>query len=260
MSETNHNYCLVVPHYEQYKSLRDFLPKLMGLGLPCILVDDGSSEETKKSLRMQINSFAENSINECHLVEHEENRGKGAAIFTGSRMASDLGFSHIIQIDADGQHDIRDVSLFIQESKHYPNQIISGAPTFDDTAPKARLYGRKVTDFWVALETVSLSIRDSLCGFRVYPLAQFQQVYNKFSIGPRMDFDTDLMVKSVWLGIQVRFIETKVIYTGTNESHFHYIRDNVRLVWLHTRLMFGMLFRLPKLLQLRLTGHTASTN
>ncbi|MCL4139075.1 UNVERIFIED_CONTAM: hypothetical protein GTU68_040718 [Idotea baltica] len=232
----------------------------MSLGLTCILIDDGSQEKTKKRLRERVRYLDKKFTGELHLIEHDENKGKGAAIFTGSRVARSFGFTHMIQIDADGQHDINDVPLFIAESEQYPTQIISGAPTFDDTAPKARLYGRKVTDFWVSLETLSLSIRDSLCGFRVYHLGLFQETYDKFKIGPRMDFDTDLMVKSVWQGIQIRFIETKVIYTDTNESHFHYLRDNLRLIWLHTRLMCGMLIRLPKLLQQRLSGYKASSN
>jgi len=119
------------------------------------------------------------------------------------------------------------------------------APQFDDSAPKARVYGRKVTDFWVALETTSLAIKDSLCGFRIYPLTEFEHVFDKYHIGKRMDFDTDVLVKSVWEGIDIRFIETNVIYFENSVSHFHYLQDNLRLIWLHTRLMCGMLVRLP---------------
>ena len=260
MSSIKDNFCLVVPHYEQYKSLKEFLPKLLDLGLTIIMVDDGSREKTKIRLRERIRYLEKKYSNECHLIEHDDNKGKGAAIYTGSRVARNFGFSHMIQIDADGQHDVNDVPAFIEQSEQYPDQIISGAPTFDDSAPKARVYGRKVTDFWVALETMSLSIRDSLCGFRVYPLSQFQEAHDRFTIGPRMDFDTDIMVKSVWLGIPIRFVETKVIYTDKSTSHFHYVRDNLRLIWLHTRLMCGMLIRLPQLVSLRLSGQKASSN
>lgn len=260
MGNIKENYCLVVPHFEQYKSLKEFLPKLMDLGLSVILVDDGSREKTKIRLRERIRYLEKKFDCECHLIEHDENKGKGAAILTGSRVARNFGFTHMIQIDADAQHDLNDVPLFISESEEYPDQIISGVPVFDESVPKARLYGRKVTDFWVALETLSLSIRDSLCGFRVYPLWQFQTVYDEFKIGSRMQFDTDIMVKSIWQGTQVRFVETKVVYNTVSESHFHYLNDNLRLIWLHTRLMCGMIIRLPKLIQQRLSGHKASTN
>lgn len=254
------SYCLVVPHYNQYAALEQFLPKLLAHGLPCILVDDGSDENVKQQLRAQVNALIEKHSLECHLIEHDANQGKGAAIYTGSRTAHKRGFTHMVQIDADGQHNEKDIEKFINESQKYPLQIILGAPQFDESAPKARLYGRKVTDFWVALETLSMGIKDSLCGFRVYPLTCFNEVREKCSVGLRMDFDTDFIVKSIWMGVQVRFIETKVIYTQHNDSHFHYLNDNLRLIWLHIRLMCGMFIRLPKLLRWRLSGHWASTN
>src|SRR5690606_7671316 len=105
--------------------------------------------------------------------KHTRNRGKGAAVKTGFCYARILGFSHAIQIDADGQHDSAAVSQFVEVSKSNPDTIICGHPLFDESAPKVRLYGRKVTDFWVALETLSFAVKDSLCGFRVYPLDQF---------------------------------------------------------------------------------------
>ncbi|MCL4165722.1 UNVERIFIED_CONTAM: hypothetical protein GTU68_065737, partial [Idotea baltica] len=210
-------------------------------GLTCILVDDGSPEKIKARLRSRVSHLSKKDKAECHLLEHEENQGKGAAVFTGARVARSFGFTHFVQIDADGQHAIDDVAVFIKESQSYPWDIISGAPQFDETAPKARLYGRKVTDFWVSLETLSLSIRDSLCGFRVYPLSVFHDVYERSSVGSRMDFDTDFLVKSIWLNYQFRFLPTKVSYQENNDSNFHYLHDNVRLVWLHIRLMCGML-------------------
>jgi len=233
-------YCLVVPHYNHERAFEAFLPKLAGLGLPCVIVDDGSTLESKARLRKLLLMHPD-----IRLVEHAYNRGKGAAMWTGAHAARELGHTHMLQIDADGQHDTADVSDFIEESREYPKAIVSGAPQFDESAPKARVYGRKVTDFWVALETGTLKIKDSLCGFRVYPLNEFERVFDRYHIGKRMDFDTDVMVKSVWQGVEVRFIDTNVVYLENSVSHFHYWRDNWRLIWLHVRLMIGMLVRLP---------------
>jgi len=248
-------YCLVVPHYNHYEALEKFLPKLSSIGLPCVVVDDGSQGQQLLALESLIankDGFV--------LVEHKENRGKGAAMMTGAKKARELGYTHILQIDADGQHEVNDVKLFLKYSTDHPQQIISGAPVFSSDAPKARVYGRKVTDFWVALETLCLNFKDSLCGFRIYPLDQLEQVMAKYSLGNRMDFDTEVLVKSVWQGSQVHFIPTKVRYIENNVSHFHYIKDNLSLIYLHTRLMLGMLIRLPKLLFWRLQGHGASSN
>jgi glycosyltransferase involved in cell wall biosynthesis len=247
-------YCLLVPHYNHVRALSDFLPKLQSTGLPCIVVDDGSQAEQLQDLTDLLAD-----VDGFELVKHDQNQGKGAAMMTGAKVARQRGFTHILQIDADGQHEIADVQKFLEYSKDHPSIIVSGAPIFAADAPKARVYGRKVTDFWVALETLSLNFKDSLCGFRVYPLEQFEQVVAGFSLGNRMDFDTEVLVKSVWLGSQVHFIPTKVRYIENNVSHFHYLQDNLSLIYLHIRLMLGMLIRLPKLLFWRLKGHSASS-
>ena len=247
--------CLLVPHYNHLHSLKVFLPKLLSVKLPMIIVDDGSDAEVKNELTAILKT-----IGNCQLVEHSQNLGKGIAIMTGVVTAQQLGYSHVLQIDADGQHNVDDIGSFISYSKKHPKQIVSGAPTFDEHAPKARVYGRKVTDFWVALETLSLGVKDSLCGFRIYPVKEFQEVKSNYHLGARMTIDTEILVKSVWHGTKLHFIPTKVVYLDNSVSHFHYIRDNIRLIWLHIRLMLGMLVRLPKLLFWRLSGNKASAN
>ena len=241
------NLCLVVPHYNHVDAFKAFLPRLIALKLPCIVVDDGSQAQTKIALAQMLDNVAG-----FQLLQHAENSGKGAAMVSGAQLARHQGFTHMLQIDADGQHNTDDIAEFVRYSKVNPTHIVSGAPVFDASAPKARLYGRKVTDFWVALETWSLAVKDSLCGFRVYPLQEFNDVLDQYNIGLRMDFDTEILVKSVWSGVPLHFIPTNVIYPQNSVSHFHYLRDNVRLIGLHIRLMVGMLLRSPKLLKLRL--------
>lgn len=221
----------------------------MATGIDCVIVDDGSSAESLA----QIKAFIADKSG-IHFFEHKQNRGKGAAVKTGLMMARQLGFTHALQIDADGQHSTDKIPEFIEESKKAPATIICGKPVYEDSAPKARVYGRKVTDFWMILETLSYKIKDGLCGFRVYPLAEMEQLLDKHFIGPRMDFDTEILVKSVWMGFELKFINIKVIYPEGAVSHFHYLRDNLVLIRLHTRLMFGMGLRLPMLVWQRIQG------
>ncbi len=239
-SKARYKCCLVVPHYNHLAAFEAFLPKLKALKMRVLVVDDGSNKIAKVALHRMLENEPKFSV-----YEHQFNRGKGAAMWTGAHAARARGYTHILQIDADGQHNVEDIQRFIDMSKANPQAIISGAPQFDESAPKARVYGRKVTDFWVALETWSLSIKDSLCGFRIYPLNEFETVFDKYHIGKRMDFDTDVMVKSVWEGVEVGFIETDVVYIENGISHFNYVQDNLRLIWLHTRLMLGMAVRAP---------------
>ncbi|MBX2809564.1 MAG: glycosyltransferase family 2 protein [Cellvibrionaceae bacterium] len=242
------NYCLVIPHYNHAQAFAQFFPQLSQLPYHCIIVDDGSRPAEQQQLRelIQHNSAMQ-------LLTHSHNRGKGAAVISACYHARTLGFSHIVQIDADGQHDHRDIKKLIAYSEQYPQTIVSGKPYFDASAPKIRVYGRRVTDMWTALETLSLQIKDGLCGFRVYPLAQFENIIDRHHIGARMDFDTDVLVKAVWEAIPLQFIPTKVIYPENSVSHFHYWRDNKVLIGLHSRLLVGMLLRSPVLLWRRLS-------
>lgn len=240
------NHCLIIPHFNHFELFELLLPKLKALNLPCVIVDDGSDTSTLTKLRE-----ATKKHNSFYLVEHSQNRGKGAAVITATYYARSLGFSHGIQVDADGQHDLNDIGKFIEYSQQHPDTIISGKPYFEDSAPKVRVYGRRITDFWVALETLSFKIKDSLCGFRVYPFDAIEKIIDSYHLGPRMDFDTEILVKSVWSNIPLHFIPTKVIYHDQSVSHFRYLQDNWLLILLHCRLLLGMSIRLPWLVPKR---------
>jgi glycosyltransferase involved in cell wall biosynthesis len=246
-------YCFVIPHFNHHVAFSKFLPTIMQLNIACIIVDDGSLPGSIDIVEALIDNLSSSISGDgkvgaeqnLYLLKHAHNRGKGAAFFTGAYYARTLGYTHAIQIDADGQHDINDVSAFMKYSQSHPETIVSGNPYFEDDAPKLRVYGRRVTDFWVALETLSFQIKDSLCGYRIYPLTQVEYILDYYHIGARMDFDTEILVKAVWLDIPLHFLQTKVIYPENSVSHFHYARDNFLLIYLHIRLMLGMLVRSP---------------
>ncbi len=240
-------YCLAIPHYNHAQALVQLIKKLAETSYPCIIVDDGSDSKDLEELKNAVDKYPD-----MHLITHGYNRGKGAAVISANYYAQTLGFTHIVQIDADGQHNIDDIDKFTAYSKCHPTTIVSGKPVFDKSVPKVRLYGRKVTDIWVAIETLSFQIKDGLCGFRVYPIKSIEQLLDKYKVGARMDFDTDVLVKAVWSNIPLHFIETKVIYPKDGISHFKYWRDNKLLIKLHSRLIIGMLIRSPSLAAKRL--------
>lgn len=240
-------YCFVIPHYNHMSLFSGLINKLKQQTIPCVIIDDGSSPEALAELI----ALTEGE-HLFHLFKHAQNRGKGAAVITGCYHARALGFTHIIQIDADGQHNLDDVAKFIEHSQQFPTQIISGKPFFEESAPKIRVYGRRITDLWVAIESLSFKIKDSLCGFRIYPLTETEKIIDRYHIGSRMDFDTDILVKAVWANIDLHYIPTKVIYHENSVSHFHYLRDNLLLIRLHVRLLVGMIIQSPILLGRRL--------
>jgi len=236
--------CLLIPVYDHEQVLARLLSKLKPYGLPCLLVDDGSNpicRATLEALQAQESSWVT-------LIRHAVNQGKGAAIITGLREAARLGNTHLLQVDADGQHAVEDVPKFIAAARAAPTAIVTGAPIFDASVPKKRLYGRYATHVMVWLNTLSLAIRDSMCGFRVYPVAATLALVDRVRIGLRMDFDIEIIVRMYWAGTPVVNIPTRVVYPLDGISHFDLWRDNVRIAWLHVRLFFGMLLRAPRLL------------
>jgi glycosyltransferase involved in cell wall biosynthesis len=207
------------------------------------LVNDGSNPECTTTLRKLAID-----IPHITLIEHKRNSGKGAAVITGLIAAHKAGYTHAFQIDADGQHDLRAITEFILATQKSPNSIIVGYPKYDHTVPTGRLIGRYATHIWVWINTLSFQIKDSMCGFRIYPLTPTIEVIESTSLGKRMDFDTEILVKLCWKGLPFINLPVKVAYPTDGISHFRLWRDNLLISWMHTKLFFGMIIRLPKLL------------
>ncbi|MDD5113885.1 MAG: glycosyltransferase family 2 protein [Methylobacter sp.] len=237
--------CIVVPVYNHEEAIPKVVEKLKAFELPCFLINDGSSLQCAQVLE----DCAKRESSWLTLITRPENSGKGAAVIDGFKAARLLGFSHAIQIDADGQHDINDIAVFLAASKQHPNAMILGKPLFDPSAPKSRLYGRRVTNFWIAINTLSLQIADGMCGFRLYPLAAVAELIATTPIAKRMNFDIDIVVRLYWQGVDTINIQTAVQYPYDGVSHFKMWRDNVMISTTHAKLFFGMLPRLPQLLK-----------
>ncbi|SQC92111.1 N-glycosyltransferase [Cedecea neteri] len=244
--------CILIPCYNHGAMMASVLARLSAFALPCIIVDDGSEEVT----RVALEKLAAKHDN-VTLVRLPENTGKGAAVIRGIEEAQRGGFSHAVQVDADGQHAIEDVPRLLAVAQKHPDALISGKPVYDDSVPRSRLYGRYVTHVWVWIETLSLQLQDSMCGFRVYPVAPTLKLTARVTPGKRMDFDTDVMVRLYWQGNTSYFVPTQVTYPPDGLSHFDALGDNVRIAWMHTRLFFGMLPRIPSLLRRKRTQHWA---
>ena len=160
-----HKPCALIPVYNHEAAVPAVIHSLLNSGLPCLLVDDGSSAACAAVLAQLA------TLENVALLTLASNGGKGGAVMGGFREAARLGYTHALQVDADGQHDLREVETFLDTSRRHPDALICGYPEYDDSVPKGRLYARYLTHVWVWINTLSLQIRDSMCGFRVYPLA-----------------------------------------------------------------------------------------
>ncbi|MGY3869480.1 glycosyltransferase family 2 protein [Aeromonas crassostreae] len=232
--------CIIIPCYNHARPLAGVLARLKPMGLPCLLIDDGSEPVAAAAL----DALAGEHGDWLTLLRHPENLGKGAAVSSGLMAARAAGFSHALQLDADGQHDLDDVPRLLEEAKAHPEALVSGRPRYDDSVPRGRLYGRYVTHVWVWIETLSFAIEDSMCGFRVYPVAASCALLGEVRLGRRMDFDTEVMVRLHWRGVPMRFVPTRVTYPADGSSHFRLWHDNLAISWMHTRLVCRLLWDL----------------
>lgn len=237
----------VIPVYDHYHYLPQVVAGIRGYGLPVILVDDGSHAECRAVLEKLA---ATSEVRQ--LVANPCNQGKGAATIRGFQAAAELGFTHAFQIDADGQHGLEAIPAFLQDAQKFPEACICGYPVYDASVPAARLQGRKITNWWVHINSLSADPRDAMCGFRIYPLATVIPLVTQEHVGSRMEFDPEIAVRIIWRGIPIRNLPVHVTYPQDGVSHFRVFRDNVQISCMHARLCCGMLWRLPLLLARRL--------
>ena len=172
-------------------------------------------------------------------------------MLSGLARASELGFTHALQIDADGQHDASQIPMFIATARAQPDAVITGQPVFDASVPRGRLLSRYLTHVLVWVHTLSLDIHDSMCGFRVYPLAPVLAIGRTVKLGLRMDFDIEVLVRLHWAGARIVSLPTPVRYPLDGISHFRLWHDNVLITRLHTMLFLGMLSRFPRMVARR---------
>jgi glycosyltransferase involved in cell wall biosynthesis len=230
--------CAIIPTYDNpatvakvVESVREHIPHV-------ILVDDGSAAEGR--------AVAEDlaARGRAEVVFRERNGGKGAAVTTGLEAAHAAGMTHALQIDADGQHDASDIPRFLEASASAPGALVLGQPLFDASAPKSRLWGRKVSVFWCMVETWSTKVGDPLCGYRVYPVEASLAAAAR---GRTMDFDPEIAVRLVWNDVPIVHVTTRVRYLSADEggvSHYRGFRDTMRISTMHASLVGAGLWRL----------------
>ncbi|MES2365006.1 MAG: glycosyltransferase family 2 protein [Pseudomonadota bacterium] len=231
--------------YETVRTARQFWN-------PVWVVVDGSNDGSAEGLQ----AMAEKDDG-LRVMVLPRNQGKGAAVLHGLNQAAAAGFSHVLTMDSDGQHPAQCIPAFMAESARQPEAMILGVPVFDTSAPSLRVQGRRVSNWWANLETLWAGIGDSLFGFRVYPVEALRQVMRHQPWMRHFDFDPEAVVRLCWRGVRPVNLPAPVRYYRAEEggvSHFRYLRDNLLLSWMHSRLFLGFVLRLPMLLMRRALG------
>ncbi|HQU14645.1 MAG: glycosyl transferase family 2 [Chromatiales bacterium 21-64-14] len=243
------SHVVIIPSYNPGAKVFETVRAARARWAPVWVVVDGSTDGTAEGLRAL--GAADPNLRVFVLPE---NRGKGAAVLYGLDLASKAGYTHALTMDSDGQHPAERIPAFMEASTQCPRAMVLGVPVFCPSAPQLRVQGRKVSNAWANLETLWIGIDDSLCGFRVYPIAPLRHVMCRQRWMRRFDFDAEAAVRLSWLGVPAINLPVLLRYLRADEggvSHFNYVRDNMLLTWMHARLFLEFVFRLPVLLMRR---------
>jgi glycosyltransferase involved in cell wall biosynthesis len=248
----SHSYLVLIPCYNPGTNVVNVVLAARAQWSPVWVVVDGSSDGST-ALLQELAAQHEG----IEVFVQTTNGGKGSAVFLGATEALKRGYTHALTMDADGQHPADLIPTFMARSMAEPKNLVLGKPIFDSNAPAIRVNGRKVSNGWANLETLWAGVGDSLYGFRVYPLEELHRVMSKNHWMRRFDFDPEAAVRLCWEGLKPFNIDAPVKYLSTDQggiSHFKYLRDNVLLTWMHTRLFIEFLIRLPMLIANRQTN------
>ena len=252
MNLPSRTHLVLIPSYNTGPMVLETVSAALRVWQPVWVIVDGSNDGSDAAL----SELAKREPG-LQVIRLPHNQGKGAAVLAGLESAQAEGFTHALTLDADGQHPTHLIPDFMQASREQPEAMILGLPVFDASAPALRVQGRRVSNTFANLETLYSGIGDSLCGFRVYPIAPLVEIMRRQRWMRRFDFDPEAAVRLRWRGVPVINRSAPVRYLKREEggvSHFHYGRDNTLLTWMHVRLLLGFFIRLPWLTLRRLRG------
>jgi glycosyltransferase involved in cell wall biosynthesis len=229
--------CALIPTFDNAMTIAGVVTETRRHIREILIVDDGSGDEGRQAtVAIELRGHA-------RVTRRPRNGGKGAAVKTGFAVAREMGFTHALQIDADGQHDPDDIPRFLALSSENPRAAVLGHPIFDASTPRGRRAAHQLTNFWTSIETGGKFVTDPQCGYRVYPL----DAALRTTVGAdRMAFDIEIAVRLVWAGVPIINVPTRVRYlprAAGGVSHFRVVRDNLAISGMHAHLVLIALLR-----------------
>ena len=237
---------VILPSYNSGPQLVRTMVAARAFWKPIWAVVDGSTDGSEEAARGL-------GSDGYRVLRMAKNSGKGGAVLHALREAHSEGFSHALVMDADGQHPAESILTFMELSEAHPDAMVLGYPVFGPDAPAERVKGRMIGNFFASIETLGKGARDSLFGFRIYPVAPALKILEQTRSGRRFDFDTVLAVSLTWAGVPAINRPVPVRYPPREEggvTHFRYVHDNLLLSYVHVRLFFGLFPRISRLLKM----------
>ncbi|WP_263602107.1 DUF2062 domain-containing protein [Chryseobacterium sp. PET-29] len=220
------NICVLVPTYNNEKTLRRVIVGILHYTNNIIIVNDGSTDSTP---------FILQDYPEIRIIHLPENKGKGNALKTGFRVAEKIGYSYAITIDSDGQHYPDDIPVFVEALLKESQDVllIGNRNMAQDGIPKKSSFGNRFSNFWFWFET-GIKLEDTQSGFRLYPLHKIPRKY----FTPKFEFEIEIIVRTAWRHVPVKNVPVKVLYDPAERvSHFRPFKDFTRISILNTILV-----------------------
>ncbi|MFZ7126074.1 MAG: glycosyltransferase family 2 protein [Desulfobacterales bacterium] len=221
---------IVIPAFNHGGTVADVVRGALSWHLPVFVVDDGSTDGTSDRIL---------SLGTPILLRHRKNLGKGTALLTGMAQAAEVA-DWAITLDADGQHDPRDIGVFLANLPRSRRAILVGRRSGMAAAPWSSRMGREFSNFWVRVAGGPRTT-DSQSGFRAYPLPE---VFHLDARARRFQFEVEVLVRACWAGIPTIEVPVGVSYgkSGPRISHFRpmvdFLRNSATFCRLITRRVF----------------------
>ena len=225
--------CVIIPTYNNEKTILKVIEDVHHYVDDIIVVNDGSTDGTSERLCLVRKDIC--------VVSHDRNKGKGAALLTGIHAAMTKGFTHMITIDADGQHLASDIPVLLSALECNQQGIIVGHRNLTEkNMPRGNIFANKFSNFWFRIQT-SVNLPDTQSGYRLYTLSSLKGLR---WITSRYESELELLVFAAWTGVKITSVPVRVYYPPTEErvSHFRPVYDFVRISILNTILCIGALF------------------
>ncbi|MBU4177535.1 MAG: glycosyltransferase family 2 protein [Desulfurivibrionaceae bacterium] len=224
---------VIIPVYNHGQRIGAVIDQALKLGLPLLVIDDGSTDRTAEIIR---------DIPGISVIRHPVNLGKGAALSTGFAAAVEQGCAWAITIDGDGQHLPEDATSLLRAAGGNRRVIVVGRRQgmVGKNVPWTSRFGRGFSNFWVWAAGGPF-ISDSQSGFRLYPLPEALHLGVKAT---RYQFEVEVLVRARQRGIETVEAPVRVVYQAKGErvSHFRPWLDFKRNSATFSRLIWERIF------------------
>lgn len=225
-------YCVIIPTYNNDKTLEGVLSEVLKITRDIIVVNDGSSDGTSQILQR---------FDGLKAISYFPNKGKGYAMRKGFELAAAAGYNYAITMDSDGQHYAVDIPVFISRILEKPDALIVGARNLTrENISKGSSFANRFSNFWYRLLT-GIRLNDTQTGFRLYPLDAIKGM--RF-FTEKYEFELEILVRAAWKGIDIVSVPIQVYYPPKKEriSHFRPFKDFARISLLNFIFLLAALF------------------